>query len=70
MNPADRFAFVTKMREQGQKQFEAVKTAATELLTTLDDSQKAKATDILPGLAAFGSPMMRGADMGGPQHRH
>ena len=26
--PADRFAFVTKMREQGQKQFDAVKTAA------------------------------------------
>jgi hypothetical protein len=70
MNPADRFAFVTKMREQGQKQFEAVKTAATELLGTLDDSQQAKATDILPGLAAFGPPMMHGADMGGPQHRH
>ena len=70
MNPADRFAFVTKMREQGQKQFEAVKTAANELLATLDDSQKAKAADILPGLAAFGPPMMRGADMGGPQHRH
>jgi hypothetical protein len=70
MNPADRFAFVTKMREHGQTQFEAVKTAATELLGTLDDSQKAKATDILPGLAAFGPPMMRGADMGGRQHRH
>ena len=70
MTPADRFAFVTRMREQGQKQFESVKTAANELLATLDDSQKAKATDTLPGLAALGPPMMHGADMGGPQHRH
>ena len=70
MNPADRFAFVTKMREQGQKQFETVKAAANELLTALDDKQKAEAADILPGLAEFGPDMMRGAGMGGPQHRH
>ena len=70
MNPADRFAFVTRLRERGEEQFEAVKLAATELLATLNDSQKAKATDILPGLAAFGPAMMRGADMGGPRHRH
>ena len=69
MNPADRFTFVTKMREQGQQQFEAVKAAATELLATLDDGQKVKATDILPGLTAFGPPMMRGAGMR-PQHQH
>jgi hypothetical protein len=70
MNPADRFAFVTRMRERGEEQFEAVKLAATVLLATVDDSQKAKATDILPGLAAFRPAMMRGADMGGPQLRH
>src|SRR5689334_7707924 len=70
MNPADRFAFVTKMREQGQKQFETVKAAANELLTALDDKQKAEAADSLPGLAEFGPGMMRGAGMGGPQHRH
>jgi hypothetical protein len=70
MNPADRFAFVTKMREQGQKQFETVKAAANELLTALDDKQKVEAVDILPGLAEFGPGMMRGAGMGGPQHRH
>jgi hypothetical protein len=29
MSPADRFAFATKTREQGQKQFEAVRTAPT-----------------------------------------
>src|SRR5436190_18400057 len=70
MNPADRFAFVTKMREQGQKQFDTVKAAANELLTALDDKQKVEAVDILPGLAEFGPGMMRGAGMGGPQHRH
>ncbi|MBI4274299.1 MAG: Spy/CpxP family protein refolding chaperone [Rhizobiales bacterium] len=68
MTPADRFAFVSKMREQGQKQFETMKTAADELLATLDDTQKAKARDILPGLASFG-PGMRGAMAGSP-HRH
>ena len=69
MTPADRFAFVTKMREQGQKQFGAVKAAAEELLATLDATQKAKATDILPGLA-FGPGPMRGAFAGDQQHRH
>ena len=70
MSPADRFAFVSKMREQGEKQREAVKTAANELLATLDDTQKAAAADILPGLIPFGPAAMRGAGMGGPQHRH
>ena len=69
LSPQDRYAFVTKMREQGQKQFETVKTAADELLATLDATQKAKAQEILPGLA-FGPGPMRGAGMGGPQHRH
>lgn len=68
MTPADRYAFVSKMREQGQKQFGAVKSAADELLATLDAAQKAKATDILPGLA-FGPPM-RGAFAGDQQHKH
>jgi LTXXQ motif family protein len=62
MAPADRYAFVSKMREQGQKQFGAVKSAADELLATLDATQKAKAAEILPGLA-FGPPM-RGAFAG------
>jgi len=68
MTPADRFAFVSKMREQRQTQFETVKTAADELLATLDDTQKAKARETLPGLA-FGPGTMRGAGLGG-QHRH
>ena len=69
MNPQDRFAFVSKMREQGQKQFETVQTAAKELLATLDDTQKAKAQETLPGLA-FGPGMMHSAGMGGPMFRH
>ncbi len=57
MSPSERFAFVSKMREQGQKQFEAVGTAANELLAVLDDTQKAKANTILPGLAFGPGPM-------------
>jgi hypothetical protein len=56
MTPSDRFAFVSKMREQAQKQFEAVRTAANELLAVLDDTQKAKADNLLPGLASGQAP--------------
>jgi hypothetical protein len=59
MTPSERFAFVSKIREQGQKQFEAVRTAANELVAVLDDTQKAKAGDILPGLAFGPGPMRR-----------
>ena len=69
LSPADRFAFVTKMREQAQKQSEAVKTAADELLAVLDDAQKAKARDTLPGLA-FGPGPTRGADARPQQDQH
>jgi LTXXQ motif family protein len=69
MSPQDRFAFMTKMREQGQKQFETVQVAANELLAALDDRQKTKARETLPGLA-FGPGMMRGAGASGPHHRH
>lgn len=70
MTPQDRYAFVTKMREQGQKQFDTVKAAADELFAALDETQKAKARDTLPGLASFGPGPMRGAFMRGPQHLH
>jgi hypothetical protein len=69
MSPQGRFAFVTKIREQGQKQFETVQTAAKELLVTLDDTQKAKAQTSLPGIA-FGPGTMHAAGMGGPPFRH
>jgi hypothetical protein len=67
MSPADRYAFVSKMREQAQVRFGAVKSAADELLATLDPSQKSKAVDILPGLA-FGPGSVRGAFAG--EHKH
>jgi hypothetical protein len=67
MSPADRYAFVSKMREQAQERFAAVKTAADELLAILDATQKARANDILPGLA-FGPGPMRGAFAG--EHKH
>jgi len=69
MTPSERFAFVSKMREQGQKQFEAVRTAANELVAVLDDAQKTKANDILPGLA-FGPGPMRGEFATDRKHRH
>lgn len=69
MTPQDRFAFMTKIREQAEKQFATVKTAAEELLAALDDRQKAKARQSLPGLA-FGPGMRHAAGMGGPQHQH
>ena len=67
MSPEDHRKFRDGMREQRQKEFDAVKSATDELLKTLDDKQKAVAKEILPGLA-FG-PGMRGAGMG-PRHRH
>ena len=68
LSPQERFAFMTKIREQGQKQFEAVKMAANELLATLNETQKAKAQETLPGLA-FGPGAMH-AGVGGPPFRH
>jgi len=67
LSPQDRFAFMSNMREQRQKLFETVTTAANELLATLDDAQKAKAQQTLPGLA-FGP--MHSAGMVGPPFRH
>ena len=67
MTPQDRFAFMSNMREAGQKQFDTVRIAADELLATLDDTQKAKAKEVLPGLA-FGPGFMHGANMAGPEH--
>jgi hypothetical protein len=69
MTPADRFAFVSKMRAQRQTQLEAVKAAAEELLVTLDETQKATAADILPGLA-FGLGQTHGGFAGSNQHGH
>jgi hypothetical protein len=59
---ADRQAFFTKMQEQMQTSFDAVKVAAEQLLVSLDETQKIKAEQILPGLAS--GPTAMGAGMG------
>lgn len=69
LGPQERFAFATKMREQAQKQHETVSAAANDLLATLDDAQRTKAQQTLPGLA-FGPGPMHAAGMQGPQHQH
>jgi hypothetical protein len=63
--PQDRFAQMSKFRELGQAQFKSVESAANELLATLDDIQKAKAQESLPGLA-FGPGAMHGRAGGSP----
>ena len=68
LSEQDRAAFRTQMQEQRQKEFATVQTAAKELLATLDDTQKAKAQDALPGLA-FGPGTNRSAGMNGPRHQ-
>jgi hypothetical protein len=62
MSPADRYAYVSKRREEAQKQFEGVKTAATELLAALDETQKQAAAEVLPGAADTATDE--------PEHRH
>ena len=64
--PQDRYAFATQMHEQAQKNQDSVSAAARDLLGGLTEAQKAKAQNILPGLA-FGPGPMRGAFRGGPR---
>jgi hypothetical protein len=59
-------AALQKQRREGP---ERVKTAAETLLGTLDDAQKAKAGEILPGVAGPG-PGMRHGMMGGQGMGH
>lgn len=63
MSDQDRQAFMTQMRDQHEKAFEPVKAVAENLLTALDDTQKTKAKEILPGLVSHGPGMMRHAGM-------
>jgi hypothetical protein len=70
MSPQERQAFATGMREQHEQSFGAVRTAAETLLPTLDDAQKVKAREVLPGLMAGGPAMMRHPGMGMPFAGH
>lgn len=62
MKPEDRQAFRDAMMKQRDEAFAKVKAAAEKLLAELDDAQKAKARDGLPGLA------VHGFGGGGPRH--
>ena len=50
MDANERQAFITQMQEQRQQNFKTISAAAETLLAQLDDAQKAKARDVLPGL--------------------
>lgn len=49
---ADRQALFATMQEQMQTSFDAAKVTAEQLLVSLNETQKAKAEQILPGLAS------------------
>ena len=70
MTDQERQAFFDQRREQAQKAHGTVKAAAETLLTSLDDAQKAKAKETLPGLVQRGPGMMRHAFSGGPPMMH
>jgi len=54
----DHIAVMTRMHEQRQQALDIMKTAAQTLLGALDEGQRAKAREILPGLASFRLGMM------------
>jgi Xaa-Pro aminopeptidase len=55
------------MQEERQQRFKTISAAAETLLAQLDDAQKAKARDVLPGLATAGHDPGAGHGMaGGP----
>ncbi|WP_298110871.1 Spy/CpxP family protein refolding chaperone [Bradyrhizobium sp.] len=58
----DRIAFMTRQMQRRDTALTDVKAAASTLMASLDDAQKAKARTLLPGIAApgpSGMPMMR-----------
>jgi LTXXQ motif family protein len=75
MSPTERQAVFAKLHDQRWQQHGNVRTAASELFAALDDRQKERAEDVLPGLGGFGPGagfgpgggpgMMHGGRMGG-----
>lgn len=53
MNSAERFAFITKQRQQIQKPLDSIQAATDELTKILDDSQKFRAQRMLPSIENF-----------------
>ena len=70
MAPKDREAFAAAMQKQRQDSQAKVKTAADALLAALDDTQKEKARQSLPGLVAGSGMGMRFGMMGGSGMGH
>ncbi len=70
MSYEDRQAFMTGMQKQRQETHETLKTAATALLDSLEDEQKAKAQNILPGITSFGPGKMQHHGMAGKGGMH
>lgn len=67
LSPDDHRKFRDSMMEQRRKEIDAVKTAADELVKTLDEKQVAIAKEVLPGYAVGPT---RGAGMGFGGGRH
>ena len=71
MEPKDREAFAASMQKQRQQAQSTIKAAADALLVQLDDTQREKARQSLPGLVAAGTGAgMRFGMMGGPGMGH
>ena len=64
MSLEDRQTLMKQMRAQRQEQIRSLSAAGTTLVAGLDDAQKIRAQQILPGLAAPGPGMMHHAGMG------
>ena len=63
-SPADRDAFIATMRSEREQNLATMQKAAQALLPVLDEAQKAKAQQELPGLAQAGWGPHRVAGMG------
>jgi hypothetical protein len=51
-------AAMTQIHDQHRQAFQTLRTAADQLVAALDDTQKQKAQEVLPGLGSHGHPMM------------
>lgn len=74
LTPQERFAEVTRLRESAETRRESVRTAANELIATLDEAQRTMAGTLQPNVATATRPgPMRGpmgGDMGRGMHGH
>ncbi|MEQ8192913.1 MAG: Spy/CpxP family protein refolding chaperone [Rhodospirillales bacterium] len=69
MSDADRQAFRAAMQKQGQETHATLKAAAEKLIESLEDEQKAKAKQTLPGLKDRAAGQKHAGKMGGGHER-